>query len=113
LIAIAFAFRRKILKDRIWASVLFLGAIGFVISLVFSAIAVVRNDDSAFKAGILWPTSFVLMAGQINDPLWAKLLVFGMATLSNIGVYGFVGLIVGTVWNWIRLRASRSQNVNT
>ena len=37
----------------------------------------------------------MLMAGERGDPIPAVPVVFGMAILGNIGVYGLVGLIVG------------------
>jgi hypothetical protein len=86
----------------VWTSVVVFGILGLLVPSVFTAIAFVRNDDSASSAGWLWPTSIMLMAGERGDPLIASVVVFGMATLANVGVYGFVGLIVGTIWNWVR-----------
>jgi hypothetical protein len=98
----AYAVRRKLRSNRLWTTVVIFGALGLFVSSVFTLIALVRNDDSAFLAGWLWPTSIVLLAGERGDPILAVLVVFGAAILSNIGVYGLVGLAVGWTWNWIR-----------
>jgi hypothetical protein len=44
----------------------------------------------------------MLMAGERGDPIPAVLVVFGMAILGNIGVYGLVGLIMGGIWHCLR-----------
>lgn len=99
--AIAYRFRRKMHRNRLWTTVVLFGILGFVIASIFSAIALIRNDDSAMRAGILWPTSIIFMAGEPGDPISSLLVVFGAAILSNVVVYGFVGLVVGGVWKWV------------
>ncbi len=53
----------------------------------------------------LWPTSFVLGAGEYGDALWYIILIFSVAIIGNIGAYGIVGFFVG--WVYSRIRAKR------
>lgn len=96
-----YAFRRKTRTNRTLTIAVAFATVGFVIAFMFATIGLIRNDDSAFNAGLLWPTSMMLGAGEGSDAFGSSLFVFGLATLSNIGVYGALGLFVGLVWNWI------------
>jgi len=58
----------------------------------------------------LWPTAFVLGAGEYGDPLWYVVLVFSVAILSNVGLYGAMGGFLG--WAWSRIRASRLRDAS-
>jgi|SRR5579872_2724106 len=55
-------------------------------------------------ADVLWPTSIILTAGQINDVPWEKSVVFGMAVLSNVGLYAVFGFVIGQIWCSIQAR---------
>ena len=99
-----YAFRKKFRQNRVCTMVVVFGTLGLVIASMFSAVALVRNDDSASSAGLLWPTSIMLMAGEPGDTFSATAVVFGMAILGNVGAYGFVGLIVGSVWAFVSTR---------
>jgi len=60
----------------------------------------------------LWPTSFVLGAGEYGDPRWYIVLIFGVAIVGNVGMYGIVGLFVGWVWSRIRARRLRDASAH-
>ena len=98
----AYALRQKVRTSRVWTAVVIFGFLGLFVASVSTIVGLVRNGDSALAAGWLWPTSIMLMAGERGDPISAMLVVFGMAILGNVGVYGFVGLIVGQIWNSMR-----------
>jgi hypothetical protein len=55
----------------------------------------------------LWPTSFVLGAGEHGDRLWYIVLIFSVAVLGNIGAYAVVGFFVGWIYRKIRAKRSR------
>src|SRR5258708_38107663 len=102
---LVYAFRRKLRRSRVCTLVAIFGTFGLVIPFIFSAVAV--NDHSSPSAGLLWPTSLMLMAVEDDGSVLTNLFVFGMAILSNVGLYGFVGLIVGSAWAWIQATTSR------
>ena len=60
----------------------------------------------------LWPTAFVLGAGEYGDPLWYVVLVFSVAILSNVGLYGGLGFFVGWVWSRIRAKWLRDASAH-
>src|SRR5258708_1931050 len=102
---LVYAFRRKLRRSRVCTLVAIFGTFGLVIPCIFSAVAV--NDHSSPSAGLLWPSSIMLMAGEGDRRVSTNLFIFAMAILSNVGLYGFVGLIVGSAWAWIQTSISR------
>ena len=102
---LVYAFRPKLRRSRGCTMVAIFGTFGLVIPFIFSAVAV--NDHSSPSAGLLWPTSIMLMVGEGDGRASTNLFVFGMAILSNVGLYGFVGLIVGSAWAWIQTSTRR------
>jgi len=94
-----YALRPTFRKSRVWSSVVALGAIGLLIPLVYIVVGSIMNVGAGTLSLVewLWPTSIMLIAGERGDPLSAALVVFGMAILGNVGAYGSVGLIIGSV----------------
>ncbi|MGO8796820.1 MAG: hypothetical protein ACLQLC_18515 [Candidatus Sulfotelmatobacter sp.] len=85
LLMLLYSFRKKFRQSRVLTMVVAFGTLGLVIAAIFSAVALARNDDSAFSAGLLWPTSIMLMAGEPVDTGSGTAVVFGMAILGNVG----------------------------
>jgi hypothetical protein len=99
-----YALRPTFRKSRIWTSVVAFGILGLLVPLGYIVVGSIRNEGAGTLSFVewLWPTSIMLMAGEKGDPPAGVLIVFGAAVLSNVGVHGFLGLIVGGTWEWIR-----------
>ena len=80
------------------------GSVGLLIPSVIG-LASLGNRVPPDFVYYFWPTAFVLGAGEYGDPRWYVVLVFSVAILSNVGLYGGVGFVVG--WVWSRIRAKR------
>jgi len=98
---LTYAFLGRGRKSRLRATVVIFGTAGFVIPAVIGAVSL-TNRVVADPYLYAWPTSFLLGAGENGDPVWYIVLVFGAAILSNVGLYGSVGFVLGGAWNWIR-----------
>ena len=99
----SYVFLRRGRGSRVLKMVAAFGAIGLLIPSTVTALGLIRHNDSIESARFLWPSSLMLMA--LDSPTESALntvLVFGMAILSNVGLYGFVGLCAGGIWVWIR-----------
>jgi hypothetical protein len=81
------------------------GAVGLLAPAGVGATALINNEVGELLRP-LWPTSFVAMAGENGDPHLYMVLLFGVAVLSNVGLYGLIGLIFGGGWTWIRRKQS-------
>ena len=101
---LTYAFRPTLRKSRVWTLLVAFGVLGLLVPVVFIVVGWVWNVGAGTLSLVewLWPTSIMLMAGERGDPLSAALIVFGSAILGNVGLYGFVGLIVGRIWKWMR-----------
>ena len=51
---------------------------------------------------VLWPSSLGLMGLQGKDIKASELLTFSVLILMNTGLYGIVGLFVGSAWQRFR-----------
>lgn len=51
---------------------------------------------------VLWPTSIALMALESPAPWGTVVFIYGLSILGNVGAYGAVGLVVGSLY--VRLR---------
>jgi hypothetical protein len=78
------------------------GTIGLSLAAALLAVSLVDNEIGERLSGPLWPTVFVLGAGEYGDPLWYVILIFAAAILSNVGLYGLAGLMVGSIWSRVR-----------
>jgi hypothetical protein len=85
------------------------GTIGLSLAAALLAVSLINNEIGETLSRPLWPTVFVLGAGEYGDPLWYVTLVFAAAILSNVGLYGLAGLIVG--WIWVRVRSKHDASL--
>lgn len=94
---LVFLFSRRLRRSPVWKVGVVFGILGLVIPLADRVIGIDKASDRWF-----WPTSvpFVWL-GDPSDSLWQKILLLGIAMLSNIGFYGGIGFAVGLVWSWI------------
>ena len=97
--------RQKVVRT---ALVVF-GSVGALIPSVIG-LASLGNRVPPDFVYYFWPTAFVLAAGEHGDTLWYIVLIFSVAILSNVGLYGVVGFIVG--WIWSRIRAKRLRDAS-
>jgi len=82
-----------------------IGVFGLAGPAAVAVVSLINNNEAAEALVIpFWPTFFVLGAGENGDPTLYILLVFGVAVLSNVGLYAIVGLAVGAIWAWIRAK---------
>ena len=95
-------------QSRIWKIVAIFGAIGLLVPAAVLPTSLLNNDIGKALARLLWPTYFVLGAGESGDPVVYIIVVFGAAVLSNVGLYGVLGLLVGAVWMRIQARRAAS-----
>ncbi len=98
-----YVFLRRERRGRVLKMIVAFGAIGLLIPSAVTALDLIRHNDSIESARFLWPSSIMLMA--LDSPTESAsntIFVFGMAILSNVGLYGFVGLCAGGIWVWIR-----------
>jgi len=93
-------------QSRIWKIVAIFGTIGLLVPAVLLPTSLVNNEIGEALARLIWPTYFVLGAGESGDPVMYVVVFFGAAVLSNVGLYGVLGLVVGSVWT--RIRAKRT-----
>jgi hypothetical protein len=84
------------------------GTIGLSLAAALLAVSLINNEIGETLSRSLWPTVFVLGAGEYGDPLWYVTLVFAAAILSNVGLYGLVGLIAGSIWARFRTKHGAS-----
>lgn len=84
------------------------GTIGLSLAATLLAVSLINNEVGETLSRPLWPTAFVLGAGEYGDPLWYVTLVFAAAILSNVGLYGLAGLIVGAIWVRVRSKHDAS-----
>jgi hypothetical protein len=90
-------------RSRVLKMIAAFGAIGLLIPSTVTALDLTGHNDSLESARFLWPGSIMLMAlDSPTEPTSNIVLVFAMAILSNVGLYGFVGLCAGGIWVWIR-----------
>ena len=83
------------------------GTVGLLVPAGVWAVALM-NDEAGEVLRPLWPTSVVAMIGEQGDPVFQIIVLFGVAVLSNVGLYGFIRLLVGGAWNWIYKNQSGS-----
>jgi hypothetical protein len=84
------------------------GTIGLLLAAALLAVSLLNNEIGEALSRHLWPTVFVLGAGEYGDPLWYVTLLFASAILSNVGLYGLAGLIVGSIWARFRTKHGAS-----
>jgi len=96
-----YTFRRRVRQSRVRTAVVVFGLAGLLIPAGIGVASLGNRlvPDPIYYA---WPTSFLLGAGEYGDPLWYVVLIFATAILSNVGLYGSVGLVLGGAWDWIR-----------
>ena len=95
------AFRRYALTTRRKVAARFALA-GLLVSLVFVAEYAVTRTEIVSRSMWVWPASLGLAA--LDPPgsattATAAMMIWGLAILSNIGLYSWLGLLVGWVWN--------------
>jgi hypothetical protein len=90
--------------SRVRKTVAAFGTIGLLSPAAVSVVSLINNEVGEALSRPLWPTFFVLGAGEYGDPVMYIILVFAAAILSNVGLYGLVGLLVGGVCTWIRAK---------
>jgi hypothetical protein len=96
------ALRQPLRQNLVLRMTVIFGTVGIAIPLLLLIAIILRNGFLYMIAISLMPSSFMLMASHFGDPVWTALLVWSLAALSNIGVYGFLGLIAGVIWKWVR-----------
>jgi hypothetical protein len=97
-----YAFQPRLRQKSILKVTLIFGLVGLMIPLTLSVGIALQNGYMYVIAWFLWPTSFMLMANHEGDPAYAAFLVWSVATLSNIGIYGTLGLLWGSLRAWRR-----------
>ena len=101
-------FLRCVRSNRVLKLVVAFGALGLLIPSTVTAVNYIANR-TLIESVLLWPSSTMLMAlDPPRGPALNVVLVFGMSFLSNVGLYGFVGLCAGGIW--VRVQSSNSMN---
>ena len=79
------------------------GAIGLLIPLTLTALDLIWHNQCIESAWFVWPSGIMLMVlDSPTESVSSVVFVFGAAILSNVGLYGFVGLCAGGTWVSIR-----------
>lgn len=100
----AVGFLQRGRQNRARKTVAAFGTIGLLIPAAISAASLINNEVGEALSRPLWPTFFVLGAGEYGDPVMYIILVFAAAVLSNVGLYGLIGLLVGGILTRIRAK---------
>jgi len=110
-LTLSYAFSRRGRQKVVRRALVVFGSVGLLIPSVIGLASLGKwvPPDFVFY---LWPTAFVLGAGENGDALWYIVLIFGVSILSNIGLCGLVGLLVGWVWGWIRAKPVRDASAH-
>jgi len=101
-VIVAYVLRRGVRRSRVCTAIAAFGTMGLIVPVAVSAFGFLTHRDGASLAGPLWPTSITLITGQLDDSRAVAIVVFAVSTLMNTGVYGFLGLLVGSIWAGIR-----------
>ena len=70
---------------------------GFVTPMILFAAGIYATSSIE----VLWPTQVAFWLVQPGDKVWAWVILC-LAILSNAGLYGLAGLMIGGIWDWIR-----------
>lgn len=102
-----YPMRKRLRASWIWRMVVIFGAVGLLIPLIIlvDSFATLRSYR---WADLVWPSSIMLMAGEGDNRFSTRLFVSSMAVLSNVGLYGFLGLMVGSAITGVRSKISNS-----
>jgi len=103
-VAIAFVFFpvwlvRRYPLNRVRKTVAWFSLTGLLVCVVFVMKYAVTGTENIAQSIWVWPASFILVAldppGSITIPQAA--MIYGVTILSNVGLYGSIGLAVGSV----------------
>ncbi len=75
---------------------------GFLVSIVFTGKYLATRTEMISEAVFLWPTALILMDLDGHPSTSAVIANFGFAILSNVGLYGWLGMFAA----WIRKKFS-------
>ena len=84
---------------------------GLLVSIAFTCKGLVTHEEMVTDAVFLWPTAIILMdldGHAAHASISALLANFGLAILSNVGLYAWVGALAA----WIRNHLNKN-NMNS
>jgi hypothetical protein len=70
---------------------------GLFVSVAFTCKYAVTRTEMVTDAALLWPTVMILMDLDGHATVTAIILNFGLAILTNVGLYGWLGLLTAAV----------------
>ena len=70
---------------------------GLLVSITFTCKYAVTRTEMVTDALFLWPTALILMDLDGHPSLSAILANFGLAILSNVGLYAWLGVLVARI----------------
>jgi len=90
---------RRYPLSRVRKMVAWFSLTGLLVCVAFVMKYVVTGTEIISQSAWVWPASFILAGldppGSITIP--HALMIYGVTILSNVGVYGSIGLAVGSV----------------
>jgi hypothetical protein len=104
-----YAFLKRERRNPLRRTLVFFGLLGLLIPAV-GVLWSLTNAVPPASVSYLWPTEYVLGAGEYGDPVWYVVMVFSVAIVSNVGAYGVVGFFVG--WAWSRMRTKKMHDAS-
>jgi hypothetical protein len=112
-VAIAFVFFpiwlvRRYPLNRVRKTVAWFSLTGLLVCVAFVTKFAVTGSDIISQSVWVWPASIILVAfdppGSATIP--PALVIYGLTMLSNVGLYGSIGLAVGSI-SGVRKERSR------
>jgi hypothetical protein len=81
---------------------------GLLVPLVVIACIVTKHPEIV-SASVLWVWPGIVVQGALprSATVSAKALIFGISSLSNVGLYSWLGMLVGWIW-----KAAKKMNQN-
>jgi hypothetical protein len=71
---------------------------GLLVSIAFTCGYFLTHSEMVTEALLLWPTALILMDMDGHASISATIANFGLAILSNVGLYAWLGAVVA----WMR-----------
>lgn len=78
--------------------------VGFLIPVVFEAKYAMTHTEILSESMWLWPSSLALMGFDRSATSGEVIIGFTITHLSNIGLYAFIGYLLGVIRNSLRGR---------
>jgi hypothetical protein len=76
---------------------------GLFVPLVFLACLVTKHTD-IFSASVLWVWPGIVAPSTLphSATSGARAVMFGIGAISNVGLYSWLGLLVGSIWKAVK-----------